>query len=774
MAARHGYAKVKKAVALNTTLCVIDTQTHALAARAMRLSLAAMDFADALFISDSAGDTGGARHVAIAPLAGRVAYSHFVMKDLLQYVETEHVLLIQWDGYVVHPDAWRDDFLDHDYIGARWGFHQDAHCVGNGGFSLRSRRLLEALQDPAIDRFEPEDEMICRHYRPLLESRYGMRFAPPEVADRFSFETTYPQCKTLGFHGLFNMWMVIDDAEVADFVAAMPRLVLGSIQFLSLAKNFIDLKRLDSARVMLEQRLRAFPADAQCVRMLEKLNGPVGKQSPAPVSRNAPCPCGSGKRYKHCCGQGGATQAMTATPAENTADALLRQAMADHQAGRLEVARKGYEAVLALADDAVAEHYLGVLDMQEKRPLDGEKRIRAALAKRSDVPDFYNNLGLCLRAQNRLEEAVAEYRKALDLHPAYAPAWSNLGLDLHKLGHLDEALDAFNRALVLDANLMQARFSRALVLLTQGEYAQGWAGYEYRMRCPEYAANYRLPAIAGTPRPWQGEALAGKTLLLIAEQGIGDTLQFIRYARQLAEQGCRVDLYVRQTHVAGLLRNAHGLSAVYTGAAVIPAHDYFCHLLSLPRLCHTRFLGDVPADAPYLAAPADRRTYWRQRLDAMPARLRVGLAWAGNPGNVDDRNRSCSLRALVGLFELPDVAWINLQIGAGREELQAVQTPILDWGDDQTDYAETAALMAELDLIITVDTSIAHAAGALGCPVWVMLQYIADFRWLLDRTDSPWYPTAQLFRQPHPGDWAGVVAALQGALTDFAVERSSQ
>jgi tetratricopeptide (TPR) repeat protein len=759
--------------AATTTLCVIDTQTHALAARAMRLSLAAMDFADALFISDSAADTGGARHVAIAPLAGRAAYSHFVMKDLLRHVETEHVLLIQWDGYVVNPSAWSDDFLDHDYIGARWGFHKDAHCVGNGGFSLRSRRLLEALQDPAIDRFEPEDEMICRHYRPMLESRYGMRFAPPEVADRFSFETTYPQGRPLGFHGLFNMWLFLDDAEVAGFVAAMPRSVLGSIQFLSLAKNFIDLKRFGSARILLEQRLRAFPADAKCSEMLGALNGPVARPAAAPPSRNAPCPCGSGKRYKHCCGEEGAAAGATVVASNNTPEALLRQAMAHHQAGRLADARKGYEAVLALGADTMAEHYLGVLDMQEGRPREGENRIRAALAQRDDVPDFFNNLGLCLRAQGRLEEAVAEYRKALNLHPAYAPAWSNLGLDLHKLGHLDEALEAFNRALALEANLTQARFSRALVLLTRGDYAQGWAEYESRMRCPEYAAGYRLPPMAGTPRPWQGEALAGKRLLLLAEQGIGDTLQFIRYASPLADQGARVGLHVRQAHVAGLLRNVHGLSEVHTGEAVIPAYDYYCHLLSLPRLCGTRSLDAVPADVPYLAAPADRRAYWRQRLDAVPARLRVGLAWAGNPANPDDRNRSCSLHALAGLFDLPDVTWINLQLGAEREELRTMQTSILDWGDEQTDYAETAALMAELDLVVTVDTSIAHAAGAMGCPVWIMLQYLADFRWLLDRTDSPWYPTARLFRQPRIGDWPAVAVEVKAALADFTAERAS-
>lgn len=759
--------------ATNTTLCLVDTQTHALAARAMRLSLAAMDFADALFISDSAKDTGGARHVAIAPLAGRAAYSRFVIKDLLQHIETEHVLLIQWDGYVVNPDAWSHDFLDHDFIGARWGFHKDAHCVGNGGFSLRSRRLLEALQDPAIDRFEPEDEMICRYFRPMLESRYGMRFAPPEVADRFSFETTYPQSIPLGFHGLFNMWLFLDDAEVSGFVAAMPRPVVGSIQFLSLAKNFIDLKRFDSARNLLEQRLRAFPADAKCAEMLDALNGSTGQRHTAPVSRNAPCPCGSGKRYKHCCGQDASAQGATSVPTGNTSEALLRQAMADHQGGRLAAARKGYDALLALGDDAVAEHYLGVLDMQEARPSEGERRIRAALAKRNDVPDFFNNLGLCLRAQNRLEEAVAEYRKALDLHPAYAPAWSNLGLDLHKLGHLDAALDAFNRALALDASLTQARFNRALVQLTLGDYAQGWAEYESRMQCPEYAAGYRLPAMTGSPRLWQGEALEGKRLLLIAEQGIGDTLQFIRYVKPLADQGAGVGLFVRQSHLARLLRNVHGLSEVYTGEAVIPAHDYYCHLLSLPRLCGTHSLAEVPANVPYLAAPADRRAYWRHRLDAVPARLRIGLAWAGSPTNVDDRNRSCSLQALAGLFELPDVAWINLQLGAGREELQAVQTPVLDWGDEQIDFAETAALMAELDLIVTVDTSIAHAAGALGRPVWIMLQYIADFRWLLNRADSPWYPSARLFRQPRAGDWPAVTAEVQAAFADFAAERSS-
>lgn len=776
----------------NTTVCVIDTQTHALAARAMRLTLAALDFADALFLSDSGADTGGARHIPIAPLAGRADYSRFVMKELLPHVETEHVLLIQWDGYVVHPDAWSEDFLHYDYIGARWGFHQDAHCVGNGGFSLRSRRLLEALQDADIDRFEPEDLMICRDYRPLLESRHGIRFAPAEVADRFSFETTYPQGRPLGFHGLFNIWLFLADAEVPEFIAALPESVVASVQYLSLARNFIDLKRFDAARALLELRQRLSPGDTQCGAMLDSIDRAPAVRTAAPPSRNAPCPCGSGQRFKHCCGLAGSgvsgsgvsgsgvsgsglagtSTSSAPSPSGTTVEALLGQAMADHQAGRLAAARRGYETVLAQRPDALAEHYLGVLDMQEQRPAAGEQRMRAALALRDDLPDFRNNLGLCLRAQGRLDEAVTEYRNTLERHPNYAPAWSNLGLDLHKLGRLEEALVAFDRALALDGNLLQAHFSRALVQLTLGDYAQGWPGYEGRMRCPEYAANYRLPAMAGVPRLWQGEPLQGKTLLLLGEQGIGDSLQFIRYAKQLADLGGRIALHIRQPHVASLLRTAAGVSAVYVGDEVVPAHDHYCHLLSLPRLCGTDALARIPAQIPYLWAPTDRRARWRQRLDAVPARLRVGLAWAGNPANPDDRYRSCPLAALAGLFELPEVAWINLQLGAGREELPT-DTPIIDWGDEQTDFAETAALMAELDLIITVDTSIAHAAGAMGCAVWVLLQHSADFRWLTERTDSPWYPSARLFRQPRRGDWSAVAAMVRGALDNFLTERAA-
>lgn len=726
----------------------------------MRLSLAAMDFADALFISDSAEDTGGARHVAITPLAGRAAYSRFVMKDLLQHIETEHVLLIQWDGYVVNPTVWSNDFLAHDYIGARWGFHQDDHSVGNGGFSLRSRQLLTALADPEVTRLEPEDEVICRQYRPMLEVRHGIRFAPTEVADRFSFETTTPRRPTFGFHGLFNMWMFLADDEIPAFILAMPHSVVESIQYFSLARNFAESKRVDAARMLLKHRLQLFPGDAQSASMLEKLT-PVARVASPPVSRNAFCPCGSGKRYKHCCGGSSSTE-----PSHPGTGPSLQQAVEWHRAGRLSEARQAYLAVLDSNPDPLVEHYLGVIEMQEGRPQEAESRIRAALSKCNDQPDIHNNLGLALRAQGRLEEAVETYRTALELDREYAPAWSNLGLDLHKLGQLDSALDALNRALTLDAGLVQARFTRALLLLTLGDYSQGWREYESRMLCPEYAPAYRLPGVLASVTRWRGERLDGKSLLLIGEQGIGDTLQFARYARSLSEQGARISLYVSQPHVVTLLEGIEGISSVHTGDSLPSGHDFYCHLLSLPVLCGTKTLSDVPAQVPYLHLPEGQRTQWRARLDTLPDSLKVGLAWAGNPANVDDRNRSCTLAQLTALLDLDKVTWVNLQLGTARTQIAAMGAAIVDWGDEQTDYASTGALIAELDLVVSVDTSIAHAAGAMGVPVYVMLQHQPDFRWLRDCQDSPWYPCARLFRQRTPGDWAAVAESVRVALSE--------
>lgn len=752
----------------SVTLCCIDCANHPLSIVALKRSMGALPFADVLFLTDRVYDIPGVRVEQISHIRDRAEYSHFVLKQLRRYVGTSHVLLVQWDGYIVNPKAWTDEFLEYDYIGAPWGWHKDAHRVGNGGFSLRSRRLLDALADPEIMASDPEDEAICRRYRPLLEERYGIRFAPEDLAKRFSFETTYPEEMPFGFHGLYNMWLFISEDEFDNFLTQLSPEILRSRQLLQLGRNYKDLGRLREAAEIFRRRLQVVPDDTEARALLTDLGQPK-QPAPGAARRNEPCPCGSGKRFKECCGRASDTAAVSSQASKPGVQEMLQVAIQSHQAGRISQAEALYEQMLRLEpENPFALHYLGVIRMQQGELDQAEQLIRRSVASAPRIPDFHSNLGLCLRAEQRLEEAVAAYRRALDLNPSYAPAWSNLGLDLHKLGHLDEALRAFDRALALEPNLPQTRFSRSLVLLAQGDYAQGWKEYEWRAKCPEHAGAYRLPPMVGSPLPWQGESLAGRSLLLIAEQGIGDTLQFIRYTRQLADRGAKASLYVRKPHLVDLVRSAPGLSDVYTtdGTEPIPAHDYTCPLLSLPRLCGTRSLGDVPATVPYLFVPAARRDFWRRRLQAFPGKLKIGLSWAGSPGNPDDRNRSCPLSALTPLLELPDIAWINLQLGPGREQLQVSQAPVHDWGDEQTTYAETAALMTELDLIITVDTSIAHAAGALGIPVWIMLTLIPDFRWLLKRDDSPWYPTARLFRQTASGDWLGVVDAMRSALMD--------
>lgn len=256
-------------------------------------------FARVVFITDRELAIDGIDCVRIPAIASREAYSQFVIKELHAHIETEFALLVQWDGFVVNAAAWSDDFLGYDYIGAKWIFHTDGHNVGNGGFSLRSKRLLEALRDPEVVPGDLEDVTICRTYRSHLESAHGIRFAPEAVADRFAFEASYWTSPPFGFHGLFNFWMFLDRAGLAAFLSMATPRILGSVQCLRLAKNYLDLKRNDEALMVLRRIAESDPQSeaTQIIASLER--GTVA----APSSRNAPCPCGSGKRYKECHGK---------------------------------------------------------------------------------------------------------------------------------------------------------------------------------------------------------------------------------------------------------------------------------------------------------------------------------------------------------------------------------------------------------------------------------------------------------------------------------------
>lgn len=258
-------------------------------------------FARVLFVTDREYAIDGIDCVRVPTIDSREAYSQFVIKELCALIDTDYVLLVQWDGFVVNAAAWSEDFLDYDYIGAKWIFHTDGHNVGNGGFSLRSKRLLEALRDPRIEPGPVEDDAICRTWRPYLEATHGIRFAPESVADRFSFEASYWTSPPFGFHGLFNFWMFLDRAGLAAFLSMATPRILGSVQCLRLAKNYLDLKRNDEALMVLRRIVEAHP-DSEAAQIAATLTRPAVA---APASRNAPCPCGSGRRYKECHGKPG-------------------------------------------------------------------------------------------------------------------------------------------------------------------------------------------------------------------------------------------------------------------------------------------------------------------------------------------------------------------------------------------------------------------------------------------------------------------------------------
>jgi tetratricopeptide (TPR) repeat protein len=735
------------------TLCCIDTANHALALRALERSRASVRFGRTIFVTTPRPDLAipaGMDVVEIAPLASRDDYSRFVLKSLLPYVATAHVLLIQWDGYVVNPEAWDDGFLDCDYIGAKWFWHQDGMRVGNGGFSLRSRRLLEALQDPRVTLVDAEDITIGRAFRPLLEREHGIRFASEELADRFAFEAAYPIGRPFGFHGLFNFARVVPPAELAALAPTFSDAIARSPQIVALAKNCVALGQWHAAIALAKRMLAANGqhAEAQALLALAERNA----AAPVAAGRNDPCPCGSGRKYKHCHGALDANRPSVRSP-----ETLARDAMAAHRRGALDEAERGYREALALAPaHPLATHYLGVILMQRHRLDEALRLLERAARDVPDEPEFHNNLGLALAAADRPAEAVAAYRRALALRPDHAVASNNLGLALQAQNELAGAIAAFREALARSPQFAQARWNLALALLANGEYDEGWVAYDTRLELAELGAR---AAPTGSPR-WDGVVHPGTTVLLTAEQGLGDAIQFARFARPLAKAGMRVLLRVPQPLVR-LLATVDGVTATLGPDDPLPAHDASLPLLSVARALRVD-AGSIPRDVPYLRADEALRASAARAIASGGARLNVGVAWAGNREHVNDRRRSIALAALAPLFAARDVRWFSLQKDATAGQIASVPglVPLATDGH----FDATAALVAELDLVVTVDTSIAHLAGALARPTLLMLPFAADWRWGVERADSPWYPTMRLFRQPSIGDWTSVVGEVAIAL----------
>ncbi len=389
--------------------------------------------------------------------------------------------------------------------------------------------------------------------------------------------------------------------------------------------------------------------------------------------------------------------------------------------------------------------------------------FRRAIAARPDFAVAHNNLASALVREGEFDAAIAAYRTALDLMPAYPDAHANMGNALRRLGQVDESIAACRRALELSPNLAEGHNNLAMALLLQGDLTAGWPEYEWRWRVRGLIEPHR----SFTQPQWWGEALPGRSLLIHAEQGLGDTIQFCRYAPMAAARGLRVTMAVPQPLVR-LLRALPGVEVV-AGGDSLAAFDLHCPMLSLPVAFGTG-LTSIPAAVPYLQAEPERVAAWRDRLPA--GRIRIGIAWQGNPIHGEDRDRSAPLRWFAPLARLPGVHLVSLQKQHGLDQLAdlpegmtvATLGEAFDAGPDA--FIDTAAVMANLDLVISTDTSIAHLAGALGRPVWVALGAVPEWRWMLDRTDSPWYPTMRLFRQRERGDWASVFAAMAERLAE--------
>lgn len=477
--------------------------------------------------------------------------------------------------------------------------------------------------------------------------------------------------------------------------------------------------------------------------------------------------------------------------------------------GALEDAIAAFRKALSINPRyARAHNNLGSV-LQAKGDLAGAlSSYQQAVRLQPDFPDAYNNLGVALQAHGETDEAVSAlqqarhlqprnavihynlgnaacalgrfddastyFRQALALDPNLAEAHSNLGVVLNDQGKLNEALASYDRAVALKPDYAEAHKNRGMLLLKMGDFDAGWPEYEWRLATRK---DKQLWWTSDLPQPqWNGASFQGQSLLVHTEQGLGDTIQFIRYLPQVQARGGKV--------LIACPGPFHRLFYGFAGVEMLPLEpeqvrslsvDWQIPLPSLPHVFGTK-LGTIPNQVPYLQVPAILLDKWRRRVDR--TRYNIGIAWAGTPHHSETRNqyrrRACDLHTFTTLMRFSGVSFFSLQKDQNESTITD-ELRLVDYSSEFTDLAETAALVANLDLIISVDTSVAHLAGALGRPVWTLLPYAADWRWLIEKEDTPWYPTMRLFRQQRPGDWQAVLervaAELQGVLQQRAVER---
>jgi tetratricopeptide (TPR) repeat protein len=448
-------------------------------------------------------------------------------------------------------------------------------------------------------------------------------------------------------------------------------------------------------------------------------------------------------------------------------DRLIAVATEHEQAGRLDLAEHVLGQVLAEAPERHgALHLSGIVAYRKGRVDAAVQQMEQSIARAPEAALYRRNICEVYRTLGRFDDALAAGRLAANLAPQDPHCHHNLSvLHYHRL-ELDEAIAAAERALLLDPNFPGAHFGIAEASLLRGDFRRGWEEYEWRFRLANAP-----PLMPQTTRPqWDGRSLNGGRLLLVADQGYGDVIQFARYIPWAASRNPEIAVAC-STELHPVIAQLVGDGVIFDHWERRPEFAAYSALSGLPRLAGTD-LATIPGETPYLRAAEPQRSAWAERLAALAPRgsRRIGIAWAGRPTHHNDRNRSMFLAGFRALSDLPGVTLFSLQKGSGTTQIGTYwgRAPLFSLGPELRDFADTMAIIDALDLVVTVDTAVAHLAGAMGKPAWVMLPYAPDWRWLLDRSDSPWYPSLRLFRQGADRRWEPVIERIAAELASAA------
>ncbi|MFI4954557.1 MAG: tetratricopeptide repeat protein [Gammaproteobacteria bacterium] len=450
----------------------------------------------------------------------------------------------------------------------------------------------------------------------------------------------------------------------------------------------------------------------------------------------------------------------------NYAEAYNNRGVALYNLKQDDEALESCDKAIALSP-SYAETYntRGVVLCHLKRGSDALISCDKAIAINPNFSQAYNTRGIALQHLKRYEEALKSYDKAIAINPNLAEAYNNRGITLYHLKQYSEALKSYDKAIAINPNNPDAYWSKGLLALLLGDYKEGWKLHEWRWKRSSIERDGDEVKIFQKPL-WLGkESLTRKTIFIHAEKGLGDTIQFCRYAPMVEALGAKVILYV-PTSLINLVSTLKGTLHVITHGSPIPDFDFHCPLMSLPLALGT-LLDTIPADVPYLHVTPEKLKLWRDNL-GLKVKPRIGLVWSGNPEHKHDNNRSIALKLLTPLLNF-DFDFYALQTEIKPEdEMVLEKSRIISFKNNLKDFSDTAALISEMDIVISVDTSVAHLVGALGKNVWILLHAEPDFRWMLNREDSPWYPTARLFRQHDLGDWESVIAKVNAELAAFS------